>query len=245
MRGDARASFARTCGSVYVLRMRAARAKTDVLILAAHELELAGVRTWLGPSLAGKQHGRWIACESVGVGMPAAAVGTMHALRTTRPRAVVLLGSCGVYAAREARLLSPAVPRVVQLVDAASVARQAALPAPMPVKASAHARLSAGLARGSRDAVRGSAATTLGITTSDALARKLARASGCAFENLEALAVALACQREDVPFAALLVVTNVVGRQGRRQWLAHCAAAAERGGHLIERWLARGAPGLP
>jgi nucleoside phosphorylase len=232
-------------GSVYVLRMPLTRVRSDVLIVAAHIAELTGVKAWLGESLAKRVHGLRVRCESVGVGMPAAAVGTMRALHATRPRALLLVGSCGVYGGSDRQLLAPAFPLHLQLVDAATQARQAALPPSMPVQARAHARLQAGLSRGQRDALRGTAATTLGITTSDALARRLARTSACEVENLEALSVALACESERVPFAAILIVTNIVGSRGRKQWADNQRSAADRGSRIIQHWLARGAPGLP
>jgi nucleoside phosphorylase len=92
--------------------------------------------------------------------------------------------------------------------------------------------------------VRGSLATTAGITTSDELARKLAQ-SKCATENLEGLAVGLACEKERVAFAALLLVTNQVGEQGREQWLQNHQAAAERGAAILLEWIDAGAAGLP
>jgi nucleoside phosphorylase len=88
-------------------------------------------------------------------------------------------------------------------------------------------------------------ATTLGITTDDALAQLLGSKSGCAAENLEAYSVALACAAHDIPFACLLVATNAVGSEGRAQWQKHQRAAAEKAAELLLLWLERGAKGLP
>lgn len=115
----------------------------------------------------------------------------------------------------------------------------------MPSSARVNRRLARGLARSAPNALRGPLATTAGITTSNALARRIARQTPCEFENLEALGVALACADQRVPFAALLVVTNSVGSKGRAEWLEHHAAAAERGASVVLDWLAKGAPGVP
>jgi nucleoside phosphorylase len=53
----------------------------------------------------------------------------------------------------------------------------------------------------------------------------------------------MACEATKVPFAALLVVTNVVGRNGRQQWLQNHEAAAVRGAEIVMDWLEKEAPG--
>jgi nucleoside phosphorylase len=216
----------------------------DVLIAAAHPSELKGLRDALGRSLSGRVRGLRVAASTIGVGVPAAAIGTIRALREHEPRALVLLGSCGVYG--RAPLLTAAVPETMQLVDAAVIAGRAAFPEPMPVRAKVHRALSAGIVRSAgKGVLRGSLATTAGITTSDGLARRIAQGSGCLVENLEGVAVGLACESERVPFAGLLVVTNVVGKRGREQWFENHGAAAQRGAAIVLEWIERGAPGVP
>jgi nucleoside phosphorylase len=115
----------------------------------------------------------------------------------------------------------------------------------MPHVAVCDRGLAAGLAQSAPNAARGALATTLAVTTDDALARELGERSGCCGENLEGVAVALACAAAAVPFAALLACTNEVGARGRAQWAAgHRAAAHDTAAALIT-WLAAGAPGLP
>jgi nucleoside phosphorylase len=218
----------------------------DVLIAAAHSSELAGLGPAFGSASVRGLHVD--ACE-LGVGMPAACVGAMRCLRDRRPRALILLGSCGVYAGAAASLsaplLTPMVPETVQLVDLAVATDAAAFPDPMPRTCSFDRALGDGLAGFAPDALRGALATTLGITTSDEVAQSLERATRCTTENLEALGVALACESERVPFAALLVVTNLVGTRGRQAWREQHGLAAERGGRILLDWLEAGAPGLP
>lgn len=218
----------------------------DVLVLAAHAPELVGLRTALGEGLCGTVASLQVACATVGVGMPASASGTTRALAEHDPRAVVLLGSCGLYPRRiEFRALTPVVASGVRLVDASVLAEHAAFPAPMQLLCSPDSALSDGLAGLDPGCLRGEIATTLAITTDDALAQALGSKSGCAAENLEAYAVALACAAHDLPFACLLVATNAVGSQGRAQWQSYQRSAAERSAELLLQWLAQGARGLP
>jgi nucleoside phosphorylase len=234
--------------------------RIDLLIAAAHSAELAGLRALLGPALRGDVRGLHVATCEVGVGLPAASAGTAYRLREHQPRALILLGSCGVYPRAAAGalaanatpafdtipppLLRVAIPDRVLLVDAGVARAQAAFPEPMLRAATPDAALAGGLAAFTEAPVHGALATTLAITTSNELAERLERESGCTTENLEALGVALACAAEQVAFAVLLPITNLVGEQGRAQWLAHHARAAERGAQVLAKWLESGAPGL-
>ncbi|MEY4582675.1 MAG: hypothetical protein RL701_7378 [Pseudomonadota bacterium] len=217
----------------------------DLLILAAHAPELVGLRDVLGTELSGVVSNIRVVCATVGVGLPAAAAGTMRHVRDTRARAVLLLGSCGLYPRRvDFRPLQAVIPTEVRLVDSAVLDEKAAFPAPMQLLRACDRALSDGLAQSDPSALRGSVATTLGITTDDELARHIGRKSGCASENLEAYAVALAVAARDRPFASLLIATNEVGSSGREQWRTYQREAAERGARLVLDWIERGAPGL-
>jgi nucleoside phosphorylase len=223
-----------------------AQRKSDVLVLAAHAPELVGLRSTLGNGLRGTVGSLQVHCATVGVGMPASASGTTRVLEEHDPRAVVLIGSCGLYPRRiDFRALTPVVASGVRLVDASVLAEQAAFPAPMQLLCEPDRDLSDGLAQVDPSTLRGEVATTLAITTDDTLAQALGTKSGCAAENLEAYAVALACAAHDLPFACLLVATNAVGSEGRSQWQTHQRSAAEKAAELLLLWLDRGAKGLP
>lgn len=216
----------------------------DVLLLAAHPPELAGLEDVLGVDMRAAVGGLGVAAHAVGIGIAASAAGAATALAKDKPRAVVLLGSYGYYpgASIEGVLQARAIARTA-LVDPALVSGQAVLPEPVPKSIAMHAGLTEALA-----SVAGAApitlATTLGITTDDGLAEQLAAGGSHDGENLEAYAVASACARFDVPMAALLVSTNAVGSEGRAQWLQHHAEAATLGTSLVMRWLRAGAHGL-
>jgi hypothetical protein len=87
--------------------------------------------------------------------------------------------------------------------------------------------------------------TTLAITTDDALAATVGQAGICDAENLEAFAIALACAQRDIPFAAVLGVTNIVGSTGRIDWMRFQRQAAVSVAEVVLRWLHNGAQGLP
>jgi len=216
----------------------------DVLVLAAHPLELEGFSNALGTGLRGVVRGRRVACEAVGVGLVAAAVGAARVLAIQKPRAVVLVGSYGLFPDREGALLELAALSRVRLVDSQLLAGCAALPEPMAGEHNLDASLAQGLATCIACVPAVTMATTLAITTDDRLAKQLSQASDCRGENLEAFSIAHACRAADIPMAALLGATNWVGSNGRAQWREHHAAVADKTASAIVQWLASEASGL-
>ena len=176
-----------------------------MLFVAAFEPELAKLRE-LRPSV-------W--AVPVGVGLPAAAVGTARALAGRSPKAVVLLGTCGAFPGRGLAIGDVVVAAGVRLASAAVARGEGSMPpAMLDVLACDAAPLG----------VRGRSvqvATTLAVTTTGELAAAMAASTGCDVEHLEAYAVALACREAGVPFLAILAVANDVGPQGRAQWAQH------------------------
>ena len=203
---------------------------TDVLVLAAHAVELEGLASLLGT--------RRVACASVGVGLTAAGAGAMKALLEHAPRAVVLIGSFGRYpsSAVGGTPDDAYVAERVRLVDAAVAQKKGAFPAPMPTEVLLDRSLSIALERHGAKPMP-ALGTTLSITTDDELARALGEGTGCDGENLEALAVAQACAIEHVPCAVLVACTNEVGSRGRADWLAHHAEAARSTARVLEAFL--------
>lgn len=218
----------------------------DLLILAAHAPELVGFRPTLGTTLAGVIRSLRVVCATVGVGMPVAGAGTMRHLREARPRAVLLVGSCGVYP-RPGQFpqLSLVVPERIQLMDPGVLSRKSAIPAPMQTVIEPDPMLTHGLASLDPETHGGTLAATLSITIDDTLATRLGKKSGCQTENLEAFSVGLACAALSVPFASVLAVTNTVGERGREQWSKNQRKAAERSARAVMDWIHRGARGLP
>ena len=125
----------------------------------------------------------------------------------TRPIAIVLVGSCGAYAGSSLEIGD------VVLGHEMVLAHSGELPEVVPTRS--RPRLFELAAR------RVIVASTLGITTDDTRASAIERETKAEVENLEAFAVARACERANVPVAILLGVTNRVGAGGRAEWKAN------------------------
>ncbi len=67
--------------------------------------------------------------------------------------------------------------------------------------------------------------TTMAVTTDPTLCLRLC--DGWTVEHLEAFGVASACMSAEVPFIAVLGISNEVGSDAHRQWLAHRDAAQD------------------
>jgi nucleoside phosphorylase len=208
--------------------------RAGILILSAHVPELSGLGSILG--------GDDVKALAVGIGLVAAARGAALALRSFEPRAVVFVGTCGAYAGRGVALGDVVVARRICLVSTAAAEARGAFPAPMRSEIEASDELSDAL--GVRASRRVAVATTLAITTDDALAARAAAYRGCDVEHLEAFAIADACTEANVPFAVVLGVANVVGSTARDEWRQNHGAAGHAAGTLVAEWLADGASGV-
>ena len=150
----------------------------------------------------------------VGIGLVDAAIGTARLLAKHAPESVLLLGTCGAAPGSSLAIGDVVVARSVLLVDPATLEGRAALPwSPAPIEGMLVAPFVAA------GAIATSIATTLGITTDDALAATLAREAET--EHLEAYAVARACALAGIPCIVVLGITNIVGSRGRAEWRAN------------------------
>jgi nucleoside phosphorylase len=219
----------------------------DILLVAAHAPEFVGLRPHLGENLMATVRGLTVIAKTIGVGMAVAGAGAANRIQQLSPRAVVLLGSCGVYPCGvEYFPLDILVPSRFHLFDPSVAAGKAEFPDPMQTVLDPHPLLTAGLvASGGARCRSAPLATTLAITTDDAIARAVHPATGLEAENLELFPVALACRAAEVPFAAVLGVTNVVGSQGRTDWLKYQRDAAVAAAEAFLTWVHNGAQGLP
>ena len=105
----------------------------DVLILAAFDPELAPFRSALGDDFAATIAGRCITARVAGIGLPSAAVGAAMHIAELRPRAVVLVGTCGAYATSGLAIGDSVVARRLRLVGISSLSGQTEFPESMPV----------------------------------------------------------------------------------------------------------------
>lgn len=235
----------------------------DLLVLAAYAPELASMRRLLGDHLYGNVSGVVVACKAVGVGLPNATAGTTLRLMQLRPRAVVLVGTCGLYlnpdatvpgtihdpqagaphAAGQYAIGDGVVARRVQLVDPIEIEQRGAMPEPMSRTIDCNPMIALGLGQGRTPTAE--VANTLVLTTDDALGTLVSAGSGCVVENLECFGIANACALQNVPFACVVGIANHVGAKGRDEWRAYHKPAAHAACELVNRWLVAGAMGLP
>ncbi len=166
--------------------------------------------------------------EAVGVGLVEAALGAARVLAARRPSSVVLVGTAGAYPRQPMTLgIGDVVVGTRVLLASASGALVPAMPTSVATNAELTARVVA---------QRVTIATTLSITTDDAVAHALAQATAAEVEHLEAFAVARACADANVPFTVVLGIANIVGSRGRAEWREHhqrASAAACRVAALL------------
>ena len=238
----------------------------DLLIVAAFAPELEGLEPLLGEGMQADVGGLSFCAKPIGIGLISAASGAASRVEAAKPRAVALIGTCGAYprggldgsssggsgrsssdraspARRYLAMGDVVVGKSVFLVDASVAAGKAAFPEPMSTQIDPHPALTAALSVSG--APRVNIATTLAITTDDALAAHLGQATDTAVEHLEAFAVGTACAALDVPYAVVLGVANIVGSKGRAQWRTGHRAAAEAAASYIARWVQAGGAGVP
>lgn len=220
--------------------------RTDLLVVAAHAPEMAGLRPWLSDSLIGTIRGLNVRGKAVGIGMAVAGPATARGIVAVSPRAVVLIGSCGVYPnLPQYRPHDVIVAKRVQLVSHAVNAGRSEFPGPMQTSIDCNPLLAAGLAASGARVFPAAVACTLAQTTDDVMAASVTSATGCDAENLEAFAVAQACKASDIPFTAVLGVSNVVGSTGSHDWMQFQRQSVNAAAEVIVTWIQRGAQGLP
>ena len=208
-----------------------------------------------------------VIARSVGIGLVRAAIGASEQIAATRPRFVVLLGTCGAYAlsgslsarvrqsgggeadaaerprAGDLAIGDVAIADRVMLVEPSVVMGTSEFPDAVSTMTRADGAICNGLATAGGRLV--SVATTLGITVDDGTAAQMARATGAHVEHLEAHAVATACELRGVLFSAVLGVANIVGANAREEWRANHRRASDAAAQHLLRWLEQGAPGAP
>jgi futalosine hydrolase len=211
--------------------------RCDLLIVAAFVPELDALGALLGAALAKRIGEVEVRAAPVGVGLVQAAVGTTLALDAHRPRAVVLVGTCGAYP--ESRLVvgQVVVAKGVALVDPAALEGRSGFPDVMSRQLVAHGTLARAIAGSEAPLI--DVVTTMAVTTDDALALSLGKHGGV--EHLEAFAVGSACDKAGVPFVAALGVANRVGSTGRSEWRANHLATGRAAVDRVVAWIEAGA----
>ncbi len=220
--------------------------KVDLLIVGAHGPDLRGLRSHLGERLDGAIRGLRITAKTVGIGIPVAGPSTAKRVFQLEPKAVIHLGTCGVFPGFEQyRPHDVIVGTQVTLVDHAVNAYRASFPEPMQTTLATHTMLSQGLAAcGPRTHMAG-IGSTLALTVDDTLAAEVPQRCPVHAESLEAFGIAHACQLAQTPFACVLGATHVVGSRGRDDWRQFERQSTISAAEVLIAWIMAGAQGMP
>ena len=217
----------------------------DVLVVGSHPAELRGLRSSLGERLNGRLQGIHVSAKTVGIGMVSAAASTAKRVFQLEPRAVVLLGTCGIYPGlSQYQPHGVIVAEKVGFLDHATEAGQASIPDPMSVEHAIDRTLLAGLTASGRGRPA-PIATPPAHTTDDALAASVHQRRGFHAESLEAFGVAQACRLAQVPFAAVFGITHVVGSRAAVDWQQYQRQSSLTAAEVVLSWVHAGAPGVP
>jgi nucleoside phosphorylase len=220
--------------------------RTDVLIVAAAAPDLVGLRPHLGDKLAGAVRGLTVRTKVVGFGPGISGATTARGLLAITPRAVVLVGTCGVYPGRgQYQPHDVLVATKVIALDHAVVQGGAEWPTPMSTELQASPAMVTGLVTGRHRTFAAPVTSPLALTRSDALAASAAAATSAHAECVDALGVASAAVGAEIPFACVLGVANLVGSTGRADWHQFHREAVTQAANAVVAWLHAGAPGLP
>lgn len=173
---------------------------------------------------------------AVGVGAIDAAIGATQLLAQHQPNNVLLIGTAGAHVGLE--IGDVVVANSVMVADLSTLEGKAAFVFESSIAASDPGLVSALVEAGARSA---RVMNTLGVTTDDELAARLARHAEV--EHLEAYAVARACQRAQVPCTIALGIANMVGSSGREAWRAHHVEVSARVAEVVADALVRSSRG--
>ena len=221
--------------------------EVDILVVGAHPPALIGLRDHLGPALHGSVFGLTVSAKICGVGMGVAGAWTAKRLVQLLPRAVVLVGTAGIYPGQPGfQPLDVVVAEELCLLDHAALSGQTAYPTPMQTQLTTPAAMMTGLFGNQASRVhRVKIASPLADTRAAELAANVPSQLGCAAESLEAFAVAQACQLMSVPCAVVLGVSHVLGEQAETDWQRYHRDASRAAATVVLNWVHAGATGMP
>lgn len=216
----------------------------DVLVVGSHPAELRGLRQTLGERLDGKLQGIHVSAKTIGIGMVNAAASVAKRCFQLEPRAVIHLGTCGIYPGLgQYQPHDVIAAEKIRYVDHTTEAGRASIPDPMSVEHAVDKTLLAGLTSGR--ARPAPIATTPAHTTDDELAGSVHARLGHHGENLEAFGVAQACRLAQTPFAAVFGITHVVGSRASVDWQQFQRQSSLTAAEVVLSWIHAGAPGVP
>lgn len=218
----------------------------DVLVVASHAPDLAGMRPYLSERLDGVIRNLRVKAKIVGVGVAVASASCARGILAVQPRVVVMIGTCGVYPnLPQYRPHDVVIPGRVHLLCHSALAGRSTYPDPLQTVAECHPLMAAAMQQGHPRAFISTVASPLASTTEDALAAAVHPATGFEAENLEIFGIASACRAADVPFVAALGVSNIIGSTGRHDWAQFHRDAVSASANAVAAWIHNGAQGLP
>lgn len=213
--------------AILALESRRFRSNTrpDWLVVSAWPPELRYLRRNLSTLPTALR--RTVALGSIGVGLVEAGIGASRLLAAVGPRAVILVGTAGIYpgAAADFALGTALVADEIALVPEILPGRHAYLPEIVPSRERPTPKLTAAL-REAGALASASVANPLAITATRKAASFAVQRSRCVLENLEAFALARAAASAKLPYAVVLGVANQVGPSAHVEWTRNAAAAA-------------------
>ncbi len=219
----------------------------DVLIVGAHPPALIGLRDHVGQAMHGSVFGLSVAAKVCGVGMGVAGALTAKRLVQLEPRAVVLIGTTGLYPGVTGfQPMDVVVADEIKLLDHHALTGRAGFPDPMHTQVSTPTAMSAGLLGNGRGRIfQAKVASPLSDTRDTTLAATVPSALGCSAESLEAFAFAQACTAINIPFGIVLGVSHVLGEHAMSDWQRYQRDASRAASTTVLNWIHAGAPGLP
>lgn len=217
----------------------------DVLVLAAHPPDLRGLRPLLGDQLAGWVRNLRVTAKACGLGLAAAGASASKRIFQLQPRAVVFVGTAGVYPNLPGyHPHDVVVAERARLIDLGEMTGLSAFPAPVLTEIAMDNVLGPALLRFTHTGRSAPVGCPLAATRSDELAAHVPTRCGCQLENLELFSVAHACQLGQVPLAAVLGVSHVCGSTAAADWPKFERQSAIAAAESVGRWLDAGAPAL-
>ena len=156
--------------------------------------------------------------EVVGIGPVIAAANASAIIAARKPTGVLLIGTAGAY---------PGGPSIGEAISSRTIGLSSGVaamglgytPRP-PATIEGCTTMMAALHIEPHNVL-----TTMAVTTDPTLCIRLC--DGWTVEHLEAFGVASACLIAQIPFIAVLGISNEVGSDAHRQWLAHRDAAQD------------------
>lgn len=220
--------------------------RTDVLIVGASAPDLIGLRAQLGDSLEGSVRGLLVRSKVVGFGAGVAGATTARGLLSMTPRAVIQIGTCGVYPHQaDYRPYDVIVPTKILALDHSVLRGHASWPPPMQTTFEPSAAMVAGLTAGRMRTFTPTVTAPLSFTTDDGIAAQVRALTGADAESMDVLGVASAAVGASVPFACVLGVTNIVCSTAMSDWNQFKRDAVIQAANAVFAWLHGGAVGLP